>query len=72
MGLLSNVFMAILAGASLAAAQTPPPLEFLFSANVTVGQQRVLGPGPSGTRVVIPVTGGTFAGPKLSGRATLL
>ncbi|OJJ01839.1 hypothetical protein ASPVEDRAFT_83362 [Aspergillus versicolor CBS 583.65] len=46
----------------------PPTLEFLYSLNATVGEPIEVGNGPSGERVAIPVTGGTFKGPRLSGK----
>ena len=45
----------------------PPSLTYLYSANITVGTPIPIGNVPLGTRVVIPVTGGSFSGPKLSG-----
>ncbi|KAK1830943.1 hypothetical protein QBC39DRAFT_233231, partial [Podospora conica] len=45
-----------------------PKLTFLYSLNCTLGQSLDVGPSPVGTRVVIPITGGTFAGPKIKGK----
>ena len=45
----------------------PPALDFLFTMRATLGASQRIGRGPIGTRVVVPVTGGTFEGPKLSG-----
>ena len=55
--------------ASIASATTPatPGLTYLYSLNCTLGQALPVGEGPRGTRTVIPITGGTFSGPKLSG-----
>ncbi|KAI3551867.1 uncharacterized protein CCOS01_10793 [Colletotrichum costaricense] len=39
----------------------------LFQANITTGQQTSFGPGPKGTRLSIPILGGTLTGSKLSG-----
>jgi hypothetical protein len=45
----------------------PPVLDFLFTMRATLGASQRIGRGPIGTRVIVPVTGGTFEGPKLSG-----
>ncbi|KAL2268046.1 hypothetical protein VTJ83DRAFT_2892 [Remersonia thermophila] len=47
---------------------TPPGLTFLYSLNCTLGAAYSVGSGPHGNRVVIPITGGTFKGPRLSGK----
>ncbi|CZT41432.1 uncharacterized protein RSE6_01171 [Rhynchosporium secalis] len=44
-----------------------PQLTFLYSANATVGPLIDYGKGPWGQRVALPITGGTFSGPKLAG-----
>ncbi|KAK4139701.1 uncharacterized protein C8A04DRAFT_40492 [Dichotomopilus funicola] len=56
--------------ASVASAATPatPGLTYLYSLNCTLGAALSVGAGPHGTRTVIPITGGTFSGPKLSGK----
>jgi hypothetical protein len=43
--------------------------EFLFEINLTLGAgaRQDVGITPSGTRVIVPVTGGTFTGPHLRG-----
>ncbi|KAK3348166.1 hypothetical protein B0H65DRAFT_462569 [Neurospora tetraspora] len=46
----------------------PPGLSFLYSLNCTLGTQIPVGTGPRGTRIVIPIVGGTFQGPKLKGK----
>jgi hypothetical protein len=48
----------------------PPSLKFLYAMNATVGEPIEVGNGPWGERVAIPLTGGTFKGPRLSGRQT--
>lgn len=45
----------------------PPALEFVMELRVTCGEPYDCGTGSSGRRVVIPITGGTFAGPKVRG-----
>ncbi|KAK4203128.1 hypothetical protein QBC40DRAFT_337786 [Triangularia verruculosa] len=55
----------------LALAQTTPQspgLTFLYSLNCTLGSALSVGAGPNGNRVVIPITGGSFKGPRLSGK----
>jgi len=62
--------LAALAGAALAlpaADPAPPALTYLFTANLTVSKPISVGAGPQGSRQVVPITGGVFAGPKLSG-----
>lgn len=44
-----------------------PGLTYLYSLNCTLANPIQVGRGPHGTRVVIPITGGTFSGPKMSG-----
>lgn len=43
------------------------PLEFVYEAIITLGPPEVVGATPYGKRVRIPITGGTFAGPRISG-----
>jgi hypothetical protein len=40
----------------------------LFRAEITLAPAQELGEGPSGRRRIIPITGGSFAGERLSGR----
>ncbi len=46
----------------------PLNLEFAFTANVQLGEVRVLGRGPDGIRRFVPIVGGTVEGPDLTGR----
>ena len=57
---------------SACAQKTPaaPSLTYLYSLNCTLGASLQVGGGPHGSRVVIPITGGTFSGPKLKGMTT--
>ena len=53
-------------------AQTYPPkdtpqLEFALQLRVTIDQAYTVGETPHGKRIVIPITGGTFEGPRLRG-----
>lgn len=50
---------------------TPPGLEFLYSLNCTLGERFSTGVGPYGDVRVIPITGGTFEGPKIKGMRDL-
>jgi hypothetical protein len=43
-------------------------VEFAFEARITLGPARVVGETSTGRRQYIPITGGTIAGPKFSGR----
>ena len=42
--------------------------EFALEARVTIGDALVVGSTPGGLRRVVPITGGSFEGPKLRGR----
>ena len=48
-------------------AESTLPVEHLFTMTGTVGKASMVGAGPGGTRVIVPVTGGTFEGPKMKG-----
>jgi hypothetical protein len=52
-----------------AAAKAAPKLqsELAFEARVTVDKPLVVGDGPHGLRRIVPITGGTVTGPKLTG-----
>jgi hypothetical protein len=43
-------------------------LDFTFEARVTVAPARELGPTSAGLRRVVPITGGSFEGPRLRGQ----
>ncbi|KAH9882535.1 hypothetical protein J1614_000771 [Plenodomus biglobosus] len=50
------------------AAPSPPALTLLYSMEVLLGERFSLGPVPTGEeRIVIPIIGGTFTGPRISG-----
>jgi len=51
----------------LAAMPTAPALEYEFTLRATLGPQQVVGPGPYGMRIVVPVAGGTVQGTRLNG-----
>ncbi|RTE79162.1 hypothetical protein BHE90_006338 [Fusarium euwallaceae] len=44
-----------------------PSYEFLYTVNASLGERWPVGDYGQGSRVVIPITGGTFNGPRLSG-----
>jgi Protein of unknown function (DUF3237) len=55
-------------GESRATAEpAPPPLEFVFEANVDIGETSRMGKGRYGERRLIPITGGALEGPRLQG-----
>ncbi|KAK3360468.1 hypothetical protein B0T25DRAFT_496373 [Lasiosphaeria hispida] len=45
----------------------PPGLTYLYTVNITGGEAAPVGLGPRGYRVVVPIVGGSFSGPKLKG-----
>ncbi|MGG5821178.1 DUF3237 domain-containing protein [Falsiroseomonas sp. HW251] len=45
-----------------------PRCEFVYEAIVDIAPTMNLGEGPAGERRMVPITGGTFAGPRLRGR----
>jgi len=47
---------------------SPPELELAFEAQVAIGPRMDVGQTPAGLRRIIPITGGTFEGPRLRGR----
>ncbi|KAJ4294943.1 hypothetical protein N0V88_005182 [Collariella sp. IMI 366227] len=49
-------------------APAAPGLTYLYSVNCTLASPIPVGTGPHGTRLVIPIIGGTFSGPNLSGK----
>lgn len=46
----------------------PPRADFVWEAVVDIGPVMLLGEGPTGERRMVPITGGSFAGPRLRGR----
>ena len=58
--------LALLTGTAWAAQPPPPPApttSFVFSATVTLLPTQVIGATPLGGRRIVPITGGSFAGP---------
>ena len=48
--------------------ESPPQLDFIFAAHVTVDPALDLGDVAKGQRRIVPITGGEFAGPQLRGK----
>lgn len=59
---------------ALAQTTTPnaPTLTYLYTLNATLANAIPVGAGPRGNRVAIPITGGSFSGPKLNGTMSLV
>lgn len=66
---LTALFSALATPWALAQGSTPsaPGLTFLYTLNCTLGTPLDIGYGPRGHRVAIPIIGGYFNGPRLSG-----
>ena len=59
--------LSLQAGAQVEAPKQTPQLEFAMQLKVTTGEAYSCGETQHGQRIVIPITGGTFEGPKLKG-----
>ncbi|OLN85470.1 UPF0311 protein-like protein 1, partial [Colletotrichum chlorophyti] len=59
--------LAIAAAGRVVAEPSIPGLTYLYSLNGTLGESFTTGIGPHGTRAVLPVLGGPFSGPRVSG-----
>lgn len=46
---------------------TSLPVEFLFHMSGTLAPPAMVPNGPNGTRVIVPITGGTVTGPRING-----
>ncbi|KAK1828914.1 hypothetical protein QBC39DRAFT_288506 [Podospora conica] len=68
--------LVLLLGTGTVEAQTPPSpapkVQFLYTANITVGLPVDVGAIPAGNVTVIPVIGGAILGPKISGKMLAL
>jgi hypothetical protein len=65
------LFAATLLAAPLRAqspAPAAPTLEFVYEEVVTLGPAQPVGDTPQGKRNIVPITGGTFEGPRLKGK----
>lgn len=58
----------VAASAQPQAPKDTPQLEFAMQLRVTLGEVYTVGDTPHGRRIVIPITGGTFEGPRLKGK----
>ena len=66
--MLSLPFTALaLAATALAADPALPKLTYLYSVNLTFAPTITIGSVPYGGRDLLPISGGSFSGPKLSG-----
>lgn len=45
-----------------------PDLEWLYDADVEIAPRRDLGPSPAGHRYIVDILGGSFEGPRMSGK----
>ena len=72
----AGIGLAALAGGAATAAEPPlhadiplvlPRTEFVYEAVVDIAPTLMLGEGPLGERRMVPITGGSFAGPRLRG-----
>jgi hypothetical protein len=61
-------FLAVAFSLTTSAADAPLQTEFAFEARVTVDKPQVIGQSSHGLRRVVPITGGTVAGPLLKGK----
>ena len=48
----------------------PPNLEYLLTVQATESPPVIIGASGYGNRIFIPITGGTFSGPKLQGKCS--
>ncbi len=51
---------------------TSLPVEFLFRMSATLAPPAMVPNGPNGTRVIVPITGGTVTGPRINGTVEAL
>ncbi|MEC3948295.1 DUF3237 family protein [Sphingobium sp. HWE2-09] len=66
-GALATGLIDTQAVAAQSKADDTPRAEFVYEAIVTLGPAEEIGMTPHGKRVRIPITGGTFKGPRISG-----
>ena len=65
--LLLSAILASAANADAAMPSTTPELEFVMQLRVTCDPAVAVGASPTGYRQTIPITGGTFSGPRIRG-----
>jgi hypothetical protein len=59
--------VALAGNKDISSVSNDPQLEFAFTATITLGVVQEVGITPHGKRRVIPITGGSFAGPAIKG-----
>lgn len=59
-------------GRSMPSSPCPPPLVYLFTVYATESPLVIIGNGGHGSRLFIPITGGTVTGPKLQGKSNVI
>ena len=64
--LAAALFLASLAATALSDPE-PPTFSYLYSINLTMPAGVNIGNTPAGSRAILPISGGTFSGPKLNG-----
>lgn len=69
--LLPTLLLTAALPAAFAATPVPPIFTHLFSVNLTFSAPITIGSVPYGSRDLLFISGGTFAGPKLSGTQPL-
>ena len=65
--MIAFVTLSLSASAQVAEPQNTPQLEFALQLKVTLGEAYTCGETQHGQRTIIPITGGTFEGPKIKG-----
>ena len=65
--MLSIVLLFASLAATAVADPAPPVFSYLYSVNLTMPAGVTIGNGPSGSRAILPISGGTFWGPKFNG-----
>ena len=67
LSMIAFVALSLSASAQVAEPQNTPQLEFALQLKVTLGEAYTCGETQHGQRTIIPITGGTFEGPKIKG-----
>ena len=67
LSMIAFVTLSLSASAQVAEPQNTPQLEFALQLKVTLGEAYTCGETQHGQRTIIPITGGTFEGPKIKG-----
>jgi hypothetical protein len=67
-----SIFAAFATAVKAQDAPVPPTMTLLYSMAADLGERFALGAVPTGQqRIVIPIVGGSFKGPRMSGTCTL-